>query len=75
LHRKVQEELAGLRIACKIAELRRERHLTQSELARRAGLTQGNFARMEQAGYTDYKISTLAKIANAAHVRLQVTFA
>ena len=72
---KVQEELTGLRIAHKIAELRQSRHLTQVELARRAGLKQSNLARMEQPGYVDYKLSTLSKIAKAAGMHLQVTFA
>jgi len=71
----VQEELASLRIAHKIAELRQRRHLTQAELARRAGLKQSNLARMERPGYTDYKVSTLSKIAKAAHTHLQVSFA
>ena len=73
--RKIQEELAGLKIASKIAVLRQSRHLTQAELARRAGLKQSNLARMEHPGYTDYKVSTLSKIANAAGSHLQVNFA
>jgi len=72
---KVQEELARLQIAYKIAELRQSCHLTQAEMARRAGLKQSNVARMEQPGYTDYKVSTLAKLAKAAHAHLQVSFA
>ncbi len=72
---KVQEELAVLRIAHKIAELRERHHLTQAELARRAGLKQSSLARMEQAGYTDYKLSTLSRIAKAAKAHLQVSFA
>ena len=75
IRQKVQQELAALRIAYKIAELRERRHLTQAELARRAGLKQSSVARMEQAGYSDYKLSTLAKIARAASVQLQVSFA
>jgi DNA-binding XRE family transcriptional regulator len=71
---KVQEELAGLRIAYKITELRRRHHLTQVELARRAGLKQSNLARMEHPGYTDYKVSTLSKIAAAARTHLHVSF-
>jgi DNA-binding Xre family transcriptional regulator len=74
ISQKVQEELARLRIAYKIVELRHNRHLTQAELARMAGLKQSNLARMERPGYADYKLSTLSKIANAAHMNLQVSF-
>jgi DNA-binding XRE family transcriptional regulator len=72
---KVQEELAALRIAYKITELRQRHHLTQAELAQRAGLKQSNLARMEQPGYVDYKITTLSKIARAARTHLNVSFA
>jgi len=71
----IQKEFTSLQIAYKIFELRRRKRLTQTELARRAGLKQSNLARMEQSGYSDYKISTLSKIAKAAHTRLQVSFA
>jgi len=73
--KRIQKEFASLQIAYKIAELRQRRHLTQAELARRAGLKQSNLARMEQPGYLDYKVSTLSKIAKAAHAHLQVSFA
>jgi DNA-binding Xre family transcriptional regulator len=75
ISQKVHLELANLRIGHKITELRQRRNITQAELARRAGLKQSNLARMEQARYTDYKLSTLSKIASAARAHLQVRFA
>ncbi len=61
--KEVEEDLKKLRIAGKIAQYRRKAHLSQVNLAKKIGTTQSVIARMENANYTDYKVSTLLKIA------------
>ena len=51
-----------LEIAYQILELRKKSKMTQGELAKKIGTTQGNIARMEQ-GQQNFTISTLNKIA------------
>ena len=53
-----------LRIGQRIAELRKERGLTQTQLAERCGLQQAHIARIE-AGRYSVGLDTLAQIANA----------
>ena len=53
-----------LRIGQRIAELRKERGLTQTQLAERCGLQQAHIARIE-AGRYSVGLDTLALIAEA----------
>lgn len=53
-----------LRIGQRIAELRKERGLTQTQLAERCGLQQAHIARIE-AGRYSVGLDTLAQIADA----------
>lgn len=53
-----------LRIGQRIAELRKERGLTQTQLAERCGLQQAHIARIE-AGRYSVGLDTLAQIAEA----------
>ncbi len=50
-----------------------KRQLTQEELARRAGLKQSSFARVESDGVLP-SITTLNKIAKGLNKRLEVCF-
>ena len=52
------------RIGQRIAELRKERGLTQTQLAERCGLQQAHIARIE-AGRYSVGLDTLAQIADA----------
>lgn len=63
LEAKVQIELRKLKIAEKIAELRKKAHLSQKKLAEKIGTTQSVIARMENPNYTDYRVSTLQRIS------------
>ena len=67
-----QREVARLRLANQILELRQRLGLTQAELAKRIGTHQAGVARMERASYTGYNVGTLAKIAAATGSRLDV---
>ena len=56
-----------------IKELRREQHITQKELAVKAGLTQANICNLEK-GMTKPTIDSLRKIADATGTRLVISF-
>lgn len=60
-----------LRIGQRIAELRKERGMTQMQLAERCGLQQAHIARIE-AGKHSVGLDTLAQIADA--MGMQVDF-
>jgi DNA-binding Xre family transcriptional regulator len=66
------EEVMMLRIAYKIAQLRKERHITQSELARRIGTTQQTVSRLEDSNNAQVTIHTLARLAKALHAKLNI---
>src|SRR5262245_50859221 len=69
-----QRELARLRLANQILEVRHRAGLSQEALAERIGTKQSAVARMERGGYTGYTVSTLAKIAAATGLQLDVRF-
>lgn len=58
-----------LRIGQRIAELRKERGLTQTQLAERCGLQQAHIARIE-AGRYSVGLDTLAQIADAMGMKI-----
>lgn len=58
-----------LRIGRRIAELRKERGMSQAVLAERTGLQQAHIARIETGRYS-VGFDTLTKIAQAMMVRL-----
>lgn len=58
-------------IGKRIAELRKERELSQVDLALRAGLDKGHIARIELGRYS-VGIDTLQKIADALDVKLEL---
>lgn len=62
---KVKKEADKLHIAYKIAEMRKKAHLSQEALAKKIGTTQSVVARMESLKYSDYRVSTLKRIAEA----------
>ena len=60
----INKEPQRQRIGQRIAQLRKERGLTQQELAERTGMQQGNIARIE-AGKYSARFDTLQTIAEA----------
>lgn len=61
-----------LKIAYRIAQLRKARHLTQGELAKKANTTQQNISRLEDLKNTKITLHTLTKLAIALKARLTV---
>lgn len=57
-----------------IIKLRKEKNLTQSQLAKKAGTTQQVIARLESPTYRSYSLKTLEKLANALGKKPQIRF-
>lgn len=75
--RKAWEEPTGdpyLDTALEIIKARKEKKLTQKELAKKAGTTQQVIARLESANYRGHSLKTLEKIAKALNKKPQVRF-
>ncbi len=68
-----EKESQRLRIAYQMAKLRKQKKLSQKELARRLDTTQSVVARME-AGQQNFTTDTLQKIALAFRRNLKVEF-
>ena len=62
-----------LEIAYQILKLRKQRKLSQAELAKRIGTKQSNVARME-AGQQNFTTDTLQKIASVLKRELKIEF-
>lgn len=62
-----------LEIAYRILQLRKQKKMSQAELAKRLGTKQGNIARME-AGQQNLTTDTLQKIASVFDRDLKVEF-
>lgn len=63
-----------LEIAYQILQLRKQRKISQAELARKIGTKQSNVARME-AGQQNFSTNTLQKIAKVFDRELRIDFA
>ncbi len=59
-------------IAFQIRDLREKAHLTQKQLAELVGAKQSNIARIENADYTRYTLTTLEKVTKALKARLEI---
>jgi len=66
------EEVLNLKIAYKIAQLRKQRHVTQRELAKKIGTTQQTISRLEDSENTKVTVHTLAKLAIALKAKLSI---
>jgi len=62
-----------LEIAYQILQLRQRKKMSQQELAKKIGTTQGNIARIE-SGRQNFTINFLQKIAVALDCNLQINF-
>ena len=75
--REVWEKPTGdpyLDTAFAIIKARKEKNLTQAQLAQKAGKTQQVIARLESLAYKGYSLKTLAKLAKALGKKPQISF-
>lgn len=68
------QETANLQIGYRIAQLRKMRHLSQSQLARKIHSSQQTISRLEGLRNISININTLVKVASALRARLDVGF-
>lgn len=66
-----QEYSIQFDLAYKISQLRKQRNISQKNLAKQIGTTQSNVARLESGGQ-NFTISFLDKIAKALEVNLEI---
>ena len=66
------EEILRLKLACKIAQLRKARHLSQTELAERVGTTQQTICRLEDSENAQLNLHTLTRLAMALKAKLDI---
>ena len=74
LRARVDELLAAMKIEQELEQLRKQRGLTQVQLAQRAGLSQSMIAKLESGKVQNYELRTLVRIAAAAGAYVRVTF-
>lgn len=62
-------------IACIVVKLRQNKHLTQSQLAKKIGTTQSVIARLESGSDSRIpSLTMLSRIANATHTKINIMF-
>jgi DNA-binding XRE family transcriptional regulator len=69
-----EEEKSALAVALEITKLRKQQHLTQTELAKKVGTSQQAISRIERGNYEGFSYTTLAKIAEALGYIIQIKF-
>jgi len=69
-----EEELEKLRIVDALIRLRERRGLTQTQLARRVGVSQPFIAKLESGEVHNFSLETLVKLAMALDSELEVRF-
>jgi len=72
LKRKVEEYLNEMMIEQKLAVLRRERGMTQAQLAKRLGVSQPHIAKLEAGRAKNIELRTLCRWATALGAKLTV---
>ena len=74
---KLKNELikadVAIDISIQIYELRKNRGMTQKDLAKLTGVKQSNIARLERADYEGYSLKTLNKVAKALKTKLKIS--
>lgn len=65
---------AAQRVGARVAVLRKERGLTQAQVAERAGLTPEHVSRVENAATSNPGLATLVALAGALGVELRELF-
>lgn len=74
LEAKLSRVNQAIAISIQIYNLRKQKKLTQAQLAKIARVRQSNIARLENAEYEGYSKKTLEKIAKALDVNLTIFF-
>lgn len=69
-----EKEYGKISIGEQLLELRREAHLTQAELAQKAGTTGSAISRYENSAYNRYELQTIQKIVKACGGTLRLIF-
>lgn len=69
--REEYDNLSPVDIAAQIIKARKEKNMTQEELAGLAGTKQPAISRIE-SGYDKYSIKTLSRIAHALGMEIQI---
>lgn len=66
------DEITRLNIAYKIMQLRKARHLSQAELAKKIHTSQQTISRLEDHRNTEITVATLSKLAVALKAKLTI---
>ena len=66
------EEVVLLKVAYKISQLRKQRNITQGDLAKMIGTTQQTISRLEDSKNTQITLHTLTRVAMALKARLSI---
>lgn len=74
LKKEIKRAGVAVDISMQLYGLRKERGLTQEQLAKMVGVKQSNVARLENANYIGYSLTTLRRIARALKTELNVSF-
>ena len=69
----VEKELADLEVGIKIARLREQENLNQTQLAARAGMNASKISLIETST-RNVTLSTLARVAYALNTRIKIDF-
>jgi DNA-binding Xre family transcriptional regulator len=67
-----EKEYLRAGLALRISQLRRQKHISQAELARRLHTTQQTISDIETCKHTNITLNTLQRIAQALEVRLHI---
>lgn len=67
-----QERLARLRFGVRLIELRKQKGLTQKDLAKKLGTSQSVIARWENRAYDGVRLETLFRVAHALNSEVEI---
>jgi DNA-binding XRE family transcriptional regulator len=74
IRKEVEDEVNRLRLQQKISDLRSRRGLSQTDLAKRVGVSQPMIAKLESGRFQNMTIRTLVRTAGALGARLDIRF-
>jgi len=69
----IEKEIAGLDIGIRLASLRAEQHLNQTQLAARAGMNASKISKIESSP-ANLTLSTLTRLAEALGATVKIEF-
>ena len=70
----IEEELKALRVGAQLARLRKQAHMSQTELAAKAGMSAPNISRIETSPAQNMTLESLVKIARALGREVEIAF-